>query len=72
MTREMLFSLLAMSGVCEVRIAGVTGILQAIEREDGSGKCFNVTLLTKGGGRKTVFVRCVEGGLAGSITGRAS
>jgi hypothetical protein len=71
MTRETLFSLLAKSGVHEVTIAGVTGILQAVEREDGSGKCFNVVMLTKGG-RKTVFVRCVNGSLAGSITGRVA
>jgi len=51
-----LFSFLAISGTHLITLKGVTGILQSIQREDGSGKCFNVVLHTSNGER-TVFVR---------------
>lgn len=37
---------------------GVIGYLQSIQREDGSGKCFNVTLQTTNSGKlTTIFFR---------------
>lgn len=43
-TREELFSALGAAGNVNVAIAGRIGTLQSVQREDGSGKCFNVTL----------------------------
>lgn len=43
-------------GPAWVNIQGVRGILQSIQREDGSGRCHNVTLLV-GNELKTLFVR---------------
>jgi hypothetical protein len=54
--RSWLFSLLAINGCCPVVISGVTGIVDSIQREDGSGKSFNVAMNTKGGA-KVVHVR---------------
>ena len=34
------------------------GAILAIEREDGSGRCFNVTIGMLGGGTRTIFHRC--------------
>lgn len=51
-----LFSLLATDVPRTVTIGGVTGMLVSVEREDGSGKAFNVTL-SVAGIRTTVFVR---------------
>lgn len=39
---------------------GGCGILVAVEREDGSGHCFNVTVLVSTGNRKTFFVRTID------------
>lgn len=33
------------------------GIPQRVEREDGSGRCFNITIRLRMGQLKTVFVR---------------
>lgn len=41
-----------------VTVEGVTGHVSAVQREDGSGRSFNVTLDTKDG-QKTVYVRTV-------------
>lgn len=52
-------SLLEMLG-CKnkwVIINGIVGILQSIQREDGSGNCFNVGITLDGGTSQTVFVR---------------
>jgi hypothetical protein len=54
-----LFGLLAEPGNRVVALNGVRGIVQAIEREDGSGHCFNVRLSTVGGD-KWVFVRTAD------------
>ena len=53
------FGLLAEPGNRAVALNGVRGIVQAIEREDGSGHCFNVRLSTVGGD-KWVFVRTAD------------
>lgn len=42
-----------------ITINGITGIVSSIEREDGSGHKFNVTLNTKHG-KRTTFVRTVD------------
>jgi hypothetical protein len=55
-TRETLFSLMVNGKI--VVINGIRGSIQNIQLEDGSGYCFNVTLLTRDNGPKKVFVRC--------------
>ena len=42
---------LTMDRTMYLTIGGVTGIVSAIQREDGSGRRFNVTLRTKDGDR---------------------
>jgi hypothetical protein len=59
MTKYTLFSLLAASNAEPVTINGIKGYVSAIQREDGSGRCFNVTLNTSKG-KQTVFVRTVD------------
>lgn len=59
MTKFTLFSLLATDRSQVVTISGVRGILSAVQREDGSGSSFNVTLWTPHG-YKTVHVRTVD------------
>ena len=58
-TKSMLWSLLAAPEPRTVTIKGVTGIVSAVEREDGSGRSFNVTMNTKKG-KVTVHVRTVD------------
>lgn len=42
-----------------VRYTGLYGYIMAIELEDGSGRCFNVTFRAAGSHeRRKVFVRC--------------
>ncbi len=61
MTKFQLFSLLARSNNSQtVTVAGVTGLLQSIEREDGSGHNFNVTLSLADNTYTTVFVKTVD------------
>lgn len=68
MTKARLFELLTQGprriGKCNtaemVTINGVTGILCAIEREDGSGHNFNVTLIVGLSRKQTVFVRTID------------
>lgn len=50
-----LFDSMTYSGTTLRAIKGVCGILQSVEREDGSGKNFNVGLLVDGV-LKTVFI----------------
>lgn len=57
MSREMLFLLLTAKGPVVATVAGVKGIVLSVEREDGSGRAFNVTLRTADGMLRTVFVR---------------
>jgi len=59
MTKYTLFTLLATSEAKEVTINGISGYLSAIQREDGSGSSFNVTLNTSKG-KQTVHVRTVD------------
>ncbi len=49
MTKYQLFALLAVHGTPTVTIKGVTGVLSAVMREDGSGSSFMVTLYTSNG-----------------------
>ena len=42
-----------------VLIKGVTGYIDSIQREDGSGRSFNITLKTDKG-KKTVNIRTVD------------
>lgn len=42
---------------CQKTNSAVVGTLQSVEREDGSGNCFNLTILTPEGNRVTVFWR---------------
>lgn len=64
MSKWRLFSLLAHQGSEESRILStqgpVSGIVLGIDREDGSGRCFNVRLRLPGGVIQTVFVRTVD------------
>ena len=66
MTKWQLFSMLAVRGCELVTINSLTGIIQSIGREDGSGSAFLVTLLvgdaSKGEhqAKMTVFVRTVD------------
>lgn len=55
-TQEWLFSLMTMPKPYTVKFGDVVGIVSSIEREDGSGKSFNVTLNTTEG-KKTVYCR---------------
>ncbi len=68
-TKWQLFSLLCRreSNVLQplFRHPEATGLLLAVEREDGSGCCFNVTVLTlatddREREHKTVFVRTID------------
>lgn len=52
-----LFHLLTYPGTTLVTIKGVRGYLQSVQREDGSGRSFNVTLMLGDGTKKTVYVR---------------
>lgn len=57
MTREQLLSLLTMNGTPIIKIGGVPHILNSVEREDGSGRNFNLTCQNvKTRVKKTVFV----------------
>ena len=46
MTKFQLFRLLSQSGGHLTTVNGVTGILCCVEREDGSGRSFNVKMRT--------------------------
>jgi hypothetical protein len=59
MTKHKLTELLFSRHGSPVTIKGVTGILQGIQREDGSGRSFIVRLLTTTG-VKTVYVKTVD------------
>jgi hypothetical protein len=43
-----------------VNLAQFTGLIYAIELEDGSGHCFNVRMQTTFCGIQTVFVRTID------------
>jgi hypothetical protein len=43
-----------------VTIGNVTGYINALELEDGSGKCFNVTLAIGSNQTRKVFVRTLQ------------
>ena len=45
------------NGVKTININGIAVVLLAVEREDGSGNCFNLTL-AQDGKRYKCFVRC--------------
>ena len=60
MSKFNLFMLLVAPSSKPVTIAGVMGYLESIEREDGSGSSFNVTLTLLNGKRKTVYVRTID------------
>jgi hypothetical protein len=58
MTKATLFALLTSSVPPRCCINGVRGVLKSIEREDGSGNTFNVTINSDFSGKAiTVFVR---------------
>ena len=57
-TKADLLEALGLAGTQYVSVNGEVGILQSVEREDGSGNCFNVTLLGYGNKTNTVFFRC--------------
>ena len=63
LTKWQLFSILTSKDGL-IFIKGVTGILKEIQREDGSGNCFNLRIETRpfAGGSKieTVFVRTMD------------
>ncbi len=44
MTKFQLFMAMATNGDAKLTIKGVTGIVVSVEREDGSGSSFNVTM----------------------------
>jgi hypothetical protein len=66
MTQRELLDAMTREGPARVRILGLDGILQSVQREDGSGRSFNVTVLTKDG-EKVFYFRFVSGGLPGTI-----
>ena len=57
MTRFQLMSALFGNGI--LTIGKYTGTLQSVQREDGSGRCFNVTMYVNGN-LITVFVRTID------------
>jgi hypothetical protein len=67
MTKFQLFMALTTKGAATISFPdhfGVTGILQSVQREDGSGSSFNVTILrvTPSGRnvRETYYVRTID------------
>lgn len=63
MTKFQLFSALAGNsmGLTYVQIDGDYGYIQSIQREDGSGRCFNVTFIQIHTGKTlTKFVRTID------------
>jgi hypothetical protein len=66
MTQKELIDAMTREGPASVRILGECGILQSVQREDGSGRSFNVTVLTKEG-EKVFYFRFVHGGMPGTI-----
>lgn len=56
MTREQLLSLLTMNGTPIIKINGVPHILNSVQREDGSGRKFNLTCTDYNRKTKTIFV----------------
>jgi hypothetical protein len=61
MTKFQILSLLSADSLhaTPITIKGITGLFQGIAREDGSGKRFNITLLTNYGVR-TVHVCTID------------
>lgn len=59
MTKFQLFSLLVNQGIAYVSVSGVNGHLVSVEREDGSGRSFILTILSDGVCRK-VFLRTID------------
>lgn len=60
-TKFQLFSLLGSKNTPVVTINGVTGVLNSIQREDGSGSSFNVRLVcTTTAQSKMVYVRTID------------
>lgn len=60
-TKHQLFSLLGSKNTPVVTINGVTGVLNSIQREDGSGSSFNVRLVcTTTAQSKMVYVRTID------------
>ena len=59
MTKYQLFAALVAGQGSVLTVAGVTGLIQSVQREDGSGRSFNVTLLVNGK-PVTKYVRTVD------------
>lgn len=51
-TAAQLFHMMQYPGTVEVTLKGTTGILQCVQREDGSGSSFNVQI-----GNKWIYVK---------------
>jgi hypothetical protein len=62
MTKWQLFSAMGKRGMdAKITINGITGVISTIQREDGSGSSFNVTLHAQNGSEtKTVYVRTID------------
>jgi hypothetical protein len=56
-TVQALIHLLTLPISVPVTINGITGVVSSVQREDGSGRSFNVVLNT-GDGPKTTYLRC--------------
>lgn len=59
MTKWQLFNLLTTHGTANITIKGVTGILDSIQREDGSGSSF-ILILKVESGFTHVYVRTID------------
>lgn len=61
MTKSTLLALLTSPTPPRCSINGVKGMLKSVEREDGSGNAFNVTIHSDYSGKDvTLFVRTVD------------
>lgn len=60
MTKHQLHAMLFADGCQLFSIGRTTGFVEAIEREDGSGHCFNVRMSTPKGEKISIFVRTID------------
>jgi hypothetical protein len=57
MPKKLLFAMMGQSDTPHITLNGVAGILTSVQREDGSGDSFNVSIRTPNGQIRTIHIR---------------
>ncbi len=60
MTKYQLATLMFKVGTAYITLKGISGILLSVEREDGSGSSFNVTIMEDDGTKVCIHIYTVD------------